>query len=361
MSVQILHDAVSEEATPDHKSSSPRTREAILADLPEIAKEIAKGAVSRELNRELPFEVFRSLRETGLTWLRVPKALGGPGGTVADQVEVICTLAAADSNVAHALRSHFGFVEAIAVSPDAANSKKYVGEVLKGKLFGGAHMEINTPRPNMLRTKLVKNGDMYRLTGKKYYATGAAYSDYTSFSALDEEGQLTGALVPIDREGVHILDDWDGMGQRLTASGGVDLDDVPVFPHEVSSRQDRDPFVRRHNATRAQLHLVACIAGIVRNVFSDAIDYAQKHARSAKHSASETARGDHFVQQVVGDIAAASQAIDVIIADVARKLDAAALSIVAGAADRDDRVMASERAGELEGSDRGGQARYSSR
>jgi alkylation response protein AidB-like acyl-CoA dehydrogenase len=330
MSVQILHDAVSEEATPGQKSSSPRTREAILADLPEVAKEIAKGAVSRELNRELPFEIFRSLRETGLTWLRVPKQLGGPGGTVADQVEVICTLAAADSNVAHALRSHFGFVEAIAVSPDAHNSKKYVGEVLKGKLFGGAHMEINTPRPNMLRTKLVKNGDMYVLSGKKYYATGAAYSDYTSFSAMDEEGQLTGALVPIDREGVHILDDWDGMGQRLTASGGVDLDDVPVFP-----------FVRRHNATRAQLHLVACIAGIVRNVFSDAIDYAQKHARSAKHSASETARGDHFVQQVVGDIAAASHAIDVIIADVARKLDAAALSIVAGAADRDDRVMAS--------------------
>jgi alkylation response protein AidB-like acyl-CoA dehydrogenase len=341
MSVQILYPALSEETASDRQSPVPRTREAILADLPRIAQDIAKGAVARELGRELPFEIFRSLRETGLTWLRVPKQLGGPGGTVADQVEVICTLAAADSNVAHALRSHFGFVEAIAITPDAPNSKKYVGEVLKGKLFGGAHMEINTPRPNMLRTKLVKKGDMYVLTGKKYYATGAAYSDYTSFSALDEEGQLTGALVPIDREGVHILDDWDGMGQRLTASGGVDLNDVPVFPHEITSRQDRDPFARRHNATRAQLHLVACIAGIVRNVFSDAVEYAQKHARSAKHSASETARGDHFVQQIIGDIAAASHAIDVIIADVANKQDAAALSIVAGAADRDDRVMAS--------------------
>jgi alkylation response protein AidB-like acyl-CoA dehydrogenase len=129
----------------------------------------------------------------------------------------------------------------------------------------------------MLRTKLVKQGDMYVLTGKKYYATGAVFSDYTSFTALDEEG-------------------------RLTASGGVDLDDVAVFPHEITSRLDGDPFVRRHNATRAQLHLVACIAGIVRNVFSDAVNYAQKQARSAKHSHSETARGDHFVQQVIGDI-----------------------------------------------------------
>jgi alkylation response protein AidB-like acyl-CoA dehydrogenase len=318
-----------------------RSREAILADLPRIAADIAEGAVARELGRELPFDIFRTLRKTGLTWLRVPKQLGGPGGTIADQVEVICALAAADSNVAHALRSHFGFVESIAVCPDAPTSRKYVQEVLNGKLFGGAHMEINTPRPNMLRTKLVKQGDMYVLTGKKYYATGAVFSDYTSFTALDEEGRLTGALVPADRKGVHILDDWDGMGQRLTASGGVDLDDVAVFPHEITSRLDGDPFVRRHNATRAQLHLVACIAGIVRNVFSDAVNYAQKQARSAKHSHSETARGDHFVQQVIGDIAAATHAIDVIIADVARKQDAAAAGILAQAANRDELVMAS--------------------
>jgi alkylation response protein AidB-like acyl-CoA dehydrogenase len=349
MSVQLLHPLSAGEPAlanvPVQASQQPhparRSREAILANLPAIADEIAKGAVDRELGRQLPFDIFRSLRETGLTWLRVPKHLGGPGGTLADQVEVICTLAAADSNVAHALRSHFGFLESIAVDPDATVSQKYVHDVLDGKLFGGAHMEINTPRPNMLRTKLVKHGDKYVLTGKKYYATGAVFSDFTSFTALDEDGRVVAALVPADRKGVNILDDWDGMGQRLTASGGVDLDDVEVFPDEITSRFDGDPFVRRHNATRAQLHLVACIAGIVRNVFSDAVNYAQKQARSAKHSHSETARGDHFVQQVIGDIAAASHAIDVIIADVARTLDAAAAGIVAGVANRDELVMAS--------------------
>jgi alkylation response protein AidB-like acyl-CoA dehydrogenase len=325
----------------DIRESAPRSREEILAGLPAIAAEIAERAVERELKRELPFDIFRRLRQTGLTYLRVPKHLGGPGGLLSDQVEVTCVLAAADSNVAHALRGHFGFIESIAIEPDAPNSRKYVQEVLKGKLFGGAHMEIGTPRPNMLRTTLRKNGENYVLSGKKYYATGAAFSDYTSFSALNEAGEITGALVPADRRGVHILDDWDGMGQRLTASGGIDLDDVEVFPHEINDRHRSNHFVRRHNATRAQLHLVAVIGGIVRNVLSDAISFTRKHARPAKHSSSETAGGDHFVQQIVGEIAALSHAIDALIADTARVLDAAAESIAAGAPDLDDRVMRS--------------------
>lgn len=337
MTVQSTHLAF--EGDTQQSKTGVRSREEILSHLPAIAAEIAEGAAARELNRVLPFDIFRKLRRTGLTYLRIPKSLGGPGGSLADQVEVTCALAAADSNVAHALRGHFGFLEGIAIDPNSPSSQKYVGEVLNGKLFGGAHMEIGTPRPNMLRTKLVKDGDNYRLTGKKYYATGAIFSDYTSFTAMDETDQMTAVLVPADREGIHLLDDWEGMGQRLTASGGVDLDNVQVLAHEISPRMKANRFARRHNATRAQLHLLAVVGGIVRNVLSDAIAYVQNQARSAKHSASETARGDHFVQQAVGDIAASSYVIDATIADIARTLDVAAVGLLENAPNIDELVL----------------------
>jgi alkylation response protein AidB-like acyl-CoA dehydrogenase len=325
----------------DSAAAAPRSREEILADLPTITAEIAKGAVQRELDRELPFEIFRWLRRTGLTYLRVPRHLNGPGGSFADQVEVTCALAAADSNIAHALRGHFGFIESIATDPDAPISRKYVGEVLRGKLFGGAHMEIGTPRPNMLRTTLTKRGENYVLSGKKYYATGAVFADYTSFTAMNEAGELTGALIPAGRKGVHILDDWDGMGQRMTASGGIDLEEVEVLPHEVNERHRASHFVRRHGATRAQLHLMAVVCGIVRNVLSDAITFTRKKARPAKHSAADTASEDHFVQQAVGEIAALSHTIDALIAETARLMDISANAILAGAPDLDERVMCS--------------------
>ncbi|KAF1042765.1 acyl-CoA dehydrogenase family protein [Xylophilus sp.] len=329
-------------AQPTPATPRARTREDILAGLPQVAAWIREGAVRRELDRALPWDVFARLRETGLTWLRVPRHLGGPGGTLSEQVEVIGALAAADSNVAHALRSHFAFLKSIAIEPDAPNSRRYVGEVLAGKLFGGAHMEINTPRPNQLRTRLTKQGDHYVLHGHKFYATGAAFADYLSFSAIGDDGETTGVLIPAGRAGVRVLDDWDGMGQRLTASGGVELDNVVIHPDEVNPRRSANPYVRRHGTTRAQLHLVAVIGGIVRNVFDDAVAYVQRGARSAKHSASETAAGDHFVQQVVGEISSARYAIDAIIANTAKLLEASGNAILANAPDVDAQVLRSQ-------------------
>lgn len=93
--------------------SVPRgpSREELLARIPALVAEIAKGAAQRDLDRELPFEAFRLFREAGLGALRVPVELGGPGGSVPDYIELIAALGSADSNVAHALRSHFNYVE----------------------------------------------------------------------------------------------------------------------------------------------------------------------------------------------------------------------------------------------------------
>ncbi|MDB5724404.1 MAG: Acyl-CoA dehydrogenase type 2 domain [Novosphingobium sp.] len=315
--------------TPAPQAVAPTlTREEILANLPEVAARVAEGAAERELEGRLPFELFDYLRTTGLTWLRVPTSLGGPGGSASDQVEVTCVLAAADSGVAHALRSHFAFIEGIALDPEEEHAQRWAGEVLAGKLFGGAGMEIGTPRPNMVRTTLFKEGDHYRLNGHKYYSTGAIFADYTSFSAIDEEGKPTGVMIAAGREGVDIANDWDGMGQRLSASGSVYLNNVYIEPHEISLRRIGGPGRgKRPGAVRAQLHLYAVMAGIVRNVLSDAIGYVRGQARSAKHSASETASGDHFVQLFVGEIASISYTIDLLVAETARHLDLAAEAI----------------------------------
>ncbi len=56
--------------------ASIRSREEILADLPSVVASIAEGAVQRELNRELPHEIFRMLRHTGLTYLRILVSVG---------------------------------------------------------------------------------------------------------------------------------------------------------------------------------------------------------------------------------------------------------------------------------------------
>lgn len=314
------------------------SREVLLARVPALVAEIAKGAAQRDLERELPFEAFRLFRESGLGALRVPVALGGPGGSIPDYIELIAALGSADSNVAHALRSHFNYVENLVLTSLDQRDEGAIELVLAGKIFGGAHTEQGTARPGQVATTIVKEGETWRLNGRKWYATGTAYADFASFSAINEAGETVGVLLPVDRAGIQILDDWDGMGQKLTASGGVILDNVEVFAHEFS-RRSLENQVGRHCSTLRQLHLAASAAGAVRNVLSDGIDYVRKQARSAAHSTAETAREDPFVQQVIGEIAGNSLAIDALIAEGARALQHTADTFASGDAEAVERSL----------------------
>lgn len=297
------------------------TREELLAKVPALVAEIARDAARRDLERELPFEAFRLFKESGLGTLRIPEVLGGPGGSAVDYIEVVTAIGSADSNVAHALRSHFNFTEALLLDPDAPRAREHLAHILAGKLFGGAHTEQGGKKPGEINTILSRHSDgTYRLDGRKWYATGTAYADFASFSARTEDGEFVSVLVPVERKGVTILDDWDGMGQRLTASGGVLLEDVEVFEHELAPRA-LDGLIGRHTSTLRQLHLVAAVAGSVRAIFREGQDYVKKQARAAQHSPAPSAREDHFVQKTVGDIAAASFAIDTLILEAARALD----------------------------------------
>ena len=313
---------------------APPSLSELLSRVPALTDEIAKGAAQRDLDRALPFEAFRQFREAGLGTLRIPVELGGPGGSIADYIEMIATLGAADSNVAHALRSHFNFTEMLLLDPGAPRTRQMIGHVLDGKLFAGAHTEQGTKRPGEVTTTLTRQPDgTWRLNGRKWYATGTAFADFASISAKTDDGRGVSALLPVSRKGITILDDWDGMGQRLTASGGVLLDNVEVFDNEITE-QALDSRIGRHASAMRQLHLAASAGGAVRAVLREGIEYVRKQARSAAHSHAETAREDHFVQKVIGEIAARSYAVDTLIAEAARKLDATVAAFRTGDADK---------------------------
>ncbi|MBF2714751.1 acyl-CoA dehydrogenase family protein [Agrobacterium vitis] len=312
-------------------SDSPEafTRDGLLARARTLSDTFAKDAARSELERELPFEAFRLIKEARLGTLRIPKAKGGPGGSIVDYIELLMILGEADSNIPHALRSHFNFTEGLALGPTGLEDRRHLDHVLEGKLFAGASTEQGTKRPGEITTVLSREGDHYRLNGRKWYATGTAFADFGSFSAVDEQGDPTGVLIPLDRKGITILDDWDGMGQRMTASGGVLLENVEVLAHEVSGRKLTTQLGRHCGALR-QLHLAASAAGAVQGAVKDGIDYVLNHARTTLHSTAETANDDPFVQKMLGEITSGAFAVQTLIREAARALDRTADTFATG-------------------------------
>ena len=115
-------------------------------------------------------------------------------------------------------------------------------------------------------------------------------------------------MVPADAPGVTLLDDWDGFGQRLTASGTTVFQEVEVTdsPLYLTGTELRPP----HLPAYVQLVLTSTLAGIGRAVLRDAVDYARARSRVFTHGNSDTVREDPQVQAVIGQLAAISFAVD---------------------------------------------------
>jgi alkylation response protein AidB-like acyl-CoA dehydrogenase len=310
--------------------------ETILARLPEVTATIAKDAARRERERELPYEAFALIRSACIGALRVPASLGGPGASISCLIEVVAQLAAADSNVAHALRSHFNFVETMLLASSQRRAI-HIERILEDSIYGGAHTELGTPRPGEVRTLLTKHEDGYRLNGRKFYSTGALFADVLFITASDETGRSASVEVERGRSGLQVLDDWDGMGQRLTASGTIVIDNAAIRPEEIEWRDtaERQDAAGRHAATFRQLYLAACVAGIVRNVLSDAVSFVQTKARPITHGHADRAADDMLVQRTVGLISARSFAIGALIADAAERIDLAHEAVLKKAPEAD--------------------------
>jgi len=289
-----------------------------------LLTELRRGAPERERERELPLEQVRQLARQGLLTWRIPRLYGGSGASVRDVIEFVIEVAAVDSNIAQALRPSFLFVEGLLAGDDEAARRRWWPRYLRGDVFGNAGWEVGGAN-GAISARIVRDGERLRASGSKYYSTGSLYADWVSAVALDEDGHEVRFMLPRDRRGLELLDDFDAMGQRLTASGTTRLDDVIVEPEDIipatlySGREDGRSIVTPY----AQLFLGAVEAGIARNALHDAVAFAREHARPIKHSTASRSVDDPYVQFSVGEISARAFAAEAAVLRAADSLDAA--------------------------------------
>jgi alkylation response protein AidB-like acyl-CoA dehydrogenase len=303
--------------------------------LTELLARISAGAEEREREVKPPFEPIAWIKEAGLGRLRVPVEEGGGGASLRELFETLIALAEADSNVAHILRTHYWFVEQQLVSADPDARARGLALLNSGALVGNGFSE-QSKRPVGLYFDTAFTPDPsggYRLNGAKYYSTGTLYSDYTQIWAAAPNGRIAGAVIPIDRQGVTIEDDWDGFGQRLTGTGTTRLSDVYVAEDEYFDLGEPDgEQPPTYNGAFLQLYLQAVTAGVLRSVRNDAVALAKRRARNFSHAAvPQSPSDDRQVLQVVGEIASNAFAAEAIVLIAAERLQDAYDSVVDGA------------------------------
>lgn len=291
----------------------------------ELVKAIEEDAVERRRKDErlLPYRAIQLIKKARLGAIRLPKDLGGAGVTNVELFEVVRKLAKADPDVAHALRSHFLFVEDTLAAPSSAERTRRLQIVAKGDLVGNATTE-NSSNPQgakQYETVLSKVGDHYVLNGTKYFTTGTLYADWVSVISAGEGDTVFVSFIPTNREGVAVYDDWDGFGQQLTASGSTTFTNTQVKSYEaVELKREKQGYV-----SIRQLFLQAVVAGIVEAIVEDSVQLLKGRKRTFTHGSSAAATEDPLLLQTIGEIQATAFTLKTLIREAAQALDEALL------------------------------------
>jgi alkylation response protein AidB-like acyl-CoA dehydrogenase len=289
-----------------------------------IAEAIAPTAAQRDAERSLAYEAFALVRQARISAARVPRSAGGPETGYKAVAAALAALARGDSNVAQALIPHFTSVERLAIMGSAAQHERFMGGIRDGFIYAGATSERGGAFRTDIGTTLTRDGGSYRLTGRKFYSTGSLLADGFRVTAITEGGEQISILLPKDRPGITLHDDWDGMGQRTTASGTTEFDNVAIEPIEVIPFTTWNGLDRSYATAGTQLLHAAIEVGIARAALDDAINWARERARPVKESGVKRSVDDPFVQHTIGNISAHTHAAEAILASAGDAVDFAA-------------------------------------
>lgn len=225
-----------ETAPKDLRDQAPRLLPARLiendAQALQAAHEVAglarREAALRDRERRLPWQELELFTRLGLGGIGIPRAYGGAQVSHVTLAEVFRVICAADPALGQIPQNQFGLLSVIDNVASPAQKRKLFRGILDGRRLANAGPERNTRHTLELKARVRRDGDGYRVSGEKFYSTGALFAHWVAVKAIDEEERAVMLFVERGALGLRIVDDWSGFGQRTTASGTVLLDEVPV-------------------------------------------------------------------------------------------------------------------------------------
>ncbi|WP_408898447.1 SfnB family sulfur acquisition oxidoreductase [Nocardioides sp. R1-1] len=323
--------------------------EQAVATARELAAAFAAGAAERDRTRQLPTAQVEELSASGLLAITVPRAYGGAGLGAAVLAEVLRLLATGDPSVAQIPHSHFVYVNALREQGTPAQQEFLFGEVLAGRRFGNAQSELASKHVREHATTLRPGvtgeaAGEWVLDGEKGYCTGAAFAHWIPVLAhLGEGGPLHVAWVERLAPGVTVVDDWDGLGQRTTASGRVLLDGVRVAADRVTPYHLTFERPQTYGAFAQLLH-AAIDVGIARAALTDAAEFVRTRSRPYPDAGVDRAADDPLVVHAFGEMELAVRGSEALLAEAGREVDAADAALTEESAGAASLAVAAARA-----------------
>ncbi|MFW2055105.1 SfnB family sulfur acquisition oxidoreductase [Acinetobacter haemolyticus] len=273
----------------------------------------------RDQNRISPTEQINQFSQKGLGGIRIPKQYGGAFVSNKSLAHVFRILSKADANVGQIPQNQFGLLNFINITGSETQKQFIYAQILAGKRIANGGPEKNSKDTKAIQTTLTLENGQFLLNGEKFYSTGTSFADWLAIRALHPDGYTVLAIVDRHASGVEVINDWNGFGQRTTASGTVKLHNVVTDPALFFDERiiANTPNVR---GAYSQLLQVAIDVGIAEAAFDDTLSSIRK-ARPIIDAGVEKASEEHYTLQEVGKLNILLDAAILLLDDAAEYLD----------------------------------------
>ena len=272
----------------------------------------------------IPDDVVREMREMGLFGLSIAEGYGGLGLTMGEECRVAIEL----GRTTPAFRSTFGTnvgigSQGLVMAGSDAQKAEWLPRIASGEIvtsFALTEPDIGSDS-GAVKTRAVRDGDVYRLSGTKRYITNADKADL--FTVMARTGDEPGArgvsafLVPRDLPGVSVGEPEKKMGQKGAKVADLNLDDVPVPAANRLGEEGQGFKIAMQVLDRGRLHISAVCVGVAERLIADCVAYATERKQFGKAIAEH-----QLIQAMIADSKTEALAARALVLETAARKDA---------------------------------------
>lgn len=209
--------------------------------------------------------------------LTLPLEHGGSGCNIKELIIIQSLLAFYDESTALSIGWHLGVVGEVfelKLWPEEM-MLQFAHNIRNGAITNRivSESEMGSPtRGGRPSTQAVRAGDKYVINGTKTFASMSHRLTHMLVGAYDTEASAMGFYyVPADSAGIEIVDTWDTLGMRATASHDVIFNDVKI------NERNRVEINKEKHANPWLMHIPAVYLGLAQRALDEAVKFSKTY------------------------------------------------------------------------------------
>ncbi|MDQ8995061.1 acyl-CoA dehydrogenase family protein [Acinetobacter soli] len=233
--------------------------------------------------RRFPIEMIQEMGQLGLMGMLVPEVWGGSDTGYVAYASAIEAIASADGACSTIMSVHNSVVCMPILKYGSDQQKQqFLIPLAQGEMLGA--FALTEPQAGTdashLKTRAIKKGDDYIITGSKHFITSAQHADVVIvFAVTDpEKGKkgISAFLVPTDIAGYSVLRLEEKMGQHASDTGQIQLDQIQLSKDYLLGEEGEGYKIALDNLAGGRIGIASQSVGMAQASLDEAVRYAKE-------------------------------------------------------------------------------------